>query len=62
MADTRTKPKPRPVAPAAETQQQAIVRPSRPDADAIAALIAEAERIMGVEPIIGRVSRPLPGY
>ena len=60
MADTRMKPKPRPVAKSAEAQQQTIVRPSRPEVESIATLIAEAERIMGVEP--ARTSRPLPGY
>ena len=60
MADNRTKPKPRPVAPAADAQQQTVIRPARPEAESIAALIAEAERIMGVEP--ARTSRPLPGY
>lgn len=62
MAEPRMKPKPRPSARATEMPQRTIVRPARPDAEAIALLIAEAERIMGVEPLTDGPSRPLPGY
>lgn len=59
MADTSTKPKPRPVQRATEVPPRTVVRSTRTEAE-MAALIAEAERIMGVQPI--RVTRMLPGY
>ncbi|MRX50066.1 hypothetical protein GI374_06285 [Paracoccus sp. S-4012] len=61
MADTRTKSKPRPVERATEASRQPTARHARPDDETMAALIAEAERIMGVKPITGR-TRPRPGY
>lgn len=61
MADNRQKPNKRPAPASARDiaeQPRIATRPAR--ADSVASLIAEAERIMGVEPV--QTSRPLPGY
>lgn len=64
MADNRPQPSKR---SAPETgvdraaQQQTVIRPTRPESQPVASLMAEAERIMGVKPLTGRL-RPLPGY
>ena len=62
MADNCPQPDKRPApAPARDrTEQQRTTRPARSDRESVASLIAEAERIMGVEPI--QTSRMLPGY
>lgn len=64
MSDPRPQPPVRPsAAPAAKpaAQQQTGVRHGRPEPEDVVSLIAEAERIMGVKPLTGRL-RPLPGY
>ena len=64
MADNRPQPNKHPAPASARDmaeQQRTASRTVRPDPESVASLIAEAERIMGVKPLTGRL-RPLPGY
>lgn len=60
MTEKRPIPKPD-RAPSKDRGEQTVIRLERPDPRTRAALIAEAERIMGVAPIHGRTGLR-PGY